>query len=115
MDLAHTDAPVSSGADDLAAVLRALGDPTRLRIAAMLDREDEPLCVCHIEARFHLSQPTISHHLRVLRDVALVTTERRGTWIHYALDRDRIARIEGLAALLRAVPGIPRPRKACCP
>lgn len=102
--------------DDTAAILRALADPTRLAIAATLARESDALCVCHIEARFALSQPTISHHLKALRTARLVRTERRGTWIHYALDRDRVALVPGLAALLGAIEtSRVRDAKACCP
>jgi ArsR family transcriptional regulator len=100
---------------DAADVLKALADPTRLAIAAMLAREPEALCVCHIEARFALSQPTISHHLRALRVARLVTTERRGTWIHYALDRQRVAAVPGIAALLASIDTSRVRAKACCP
>lgn len=112
---AHTAKPTSATVADVAGVLRVLGDPTRLAIVAMLAREEEPLCVCHVEARFDLAQPTISHHLRVLREAALVTTERRGTWVYYALDRARVESIDGLEALLRSVPPFARRAKACCP
>lgn len=64
----------------------ALADPTRLRIFHLLSRH-ESLCVCEVEAAFDLGQPTISHHLRILRDAGLVTVERRGTWAYYALAR----------------------------
>lgn len=101
---------------DAAAVLRVLGDPTRLSILGMLAHEDAPLCVCHVEARFALAQPTISHHLRVLREARLVTTERRGTWVYYAIDRARVAEVAGLDALLRSVGACVSPaRGACCP
>src|SRR5438105_2804628 len=65
--------------------LAALADPTRLQIVALLAGLDEPLCVCEIVARFALGQPTISHHLRVLREAGLVTWEKRGLWVYYAL------------------------------
>lgn len=111
----HAVRAPSAGAIDVAAVLRALGDPTRLAIAAMLARESGPLCVCHVEAQFDLSQPTISHHLRVLREAELVTTEKRGTWVYYALDRARVDRVPGLAALLASVtPFASKRTKACC-
>ena len=115
LDRARRPAPPSDDAQALAALLRALGDPTRLAIAAMLRREDEPLCVCHIEARFALSQPTISHHLRVLRDAGLATSERRGTWVYYALDRARLAAHPGLDALLASVTPFAPTRSKCCP
>ena len=74
-----------------ARVFKALGDETRLSIVAMLGCAGRPLCVCEIEPRFELSQPTISHHLKVLRDSGLVETERRGTWVHYSLARETLA------------------------
>src|SRR5215204_7287067 len=59
-------------------VLTALADPTRLQIVELLARQDESLCVCDIQGLFTLGQPTISHHLRVLREAQLVTAEKRG-------------------------------------
>lgn len=71
-----------------AAVVRykALGDRTRLSIVAMLADSPEPLCVCHITERFDLEQPTISHHLGVLRQAGLITAERHANWVYYQLD-----------------------------
>jgi ArsR family transcriptional regulator len=70
-----------------ATVFKALGDETRLNILAYLAATQNSTCVCHIEDYVkHLSQPTISHHLRLLREAGLVKTERRGTWVHYAID-----------------------------
>jgi ArsR family transcriptional regulator len=67
-------------------IFKALGDETRLRIFAYLADAGEATCVCNIEDFVkELSQPTISHHLRLLREAGLVTTERRGTWIYYAI------------------------------
>lgn len=109
-------APTSERLDDAAAVLRALGDPTRLAMAALLFATEGELCVCHLEARFDLSQPTISHHLKVLRELALVSTEKRGTWVHYAIDRARVSSIPGLEALLAGLAReVTRPKRACCP
>lgn len=83
--------PADAGrAGDEARLFRALGDETRVQIVRLLARQDEPLCVCHVEAAFNLSQPTISHHLKVLREAGLVTSERRGTWIYYRLNRERL-------------------------
>ena len=67
-------------------VFRALGDPTRLQIFRLIAAQTDPLCVCDIVERFAVSQPTISHHLRVLREVGLVTVSRRGIWAYYAAD-----------------------------
>jgi ArsR family transcriptional regulator len=76
-------------------VLAALADPTRFQIVQLLARQDEPLCVCEIVPRFTLGQPTISHHLKVLREAGLVTGEKRGLWVYYALDRATLGQIAG--------------------
>ena len=68
-------------------VFRALGDPSRMDIFALIASRPEAICVCDIVSRFDLRQPTISHHLKVLRDAGLVTATRRGTWAYYAIDR----------------------------
>jgi len=82
-------------AADYARLFGALADETRVQIVRLLAEQTEPLCVCHVEAAFALSQPTISHHLGRLRRAGLVTTERRGVWIYYRLDRDRLAALRG--------------------
>jgi ArsR family transcriptional regulator len=69
--------------DLLADRLKALGDPTRLRILDLLVQQTEPLCVCDITAQFPQNQPTISHHLRILREAGLIDTEKRGIWSYY--------------------------------
>jgi ArsR family transcriptional regulator, arsenate/arsenite/antimonite-responsive transcriptional repressor len=74
-----------------ARILTALADPTRLGIVSMLADLDEPLCVCEIVMQFDLGQPTISHHLRVLREAHLVDCEKRGLWVYYWLNRDVLA------------------------
>ena len=85
-----------------AKIFRALGDETRMEMIALLAAADGELCVCEIEAHFDLAQPTISHHLRLLREAGIVTSERRGAWVHYALDRDTVERIERFSSLLRS-------------
>jgi len=70
---------------------KALAEPTRIRILNLLARADEPLCVCEIVEHFALGQPTISHHLRILRDARFVVAERRGTWAYYAINRACLA------------------------
>ncbi len=74
---------------DAVQVFQALGDKTRVRIVSLLALQSVPLCVCHIETAFSLSQPTISHHLKVLREAGLVKAERRGVWMYYGLNRQR--------------------------
>jgi len=70
-----------------AAWFKALADPTRIRILNLLAQSDDPVCVCDIVDHFPLGQPTISHHLKVLRDVRFVVAERRGTFMHYRVNR----------------------------
>ena len=72
-----------SGTEALAERLKALADPTRLRMLALLAEHAESLCVCEITPLFELHQPTISHHLRLLREAGLADCERRGTWAYY--------------------------------
>lgn len=69
-------------ATGLAGVLKALGDPVRLRLVALIADADR-VCVCELTPHFDLSGPTISHHLKVLREAGIVDGERTGTWIHY--------------------------------
>lgn len=83
-----------------AALFKALGDEARLEIVGLLAAEGKELCVCEIESHFDLSQPTVSHHLRVLRHAGVVTAERRGTWVYYALDRAVLAKLADVRALL---------------
>lgn len=88
---------------DLAPALRVLGDATRLQIVALLARRSDAACVCEIESTFDLAQPTISHHLRLLREAGLVTAERRGTWMYYRLERERVDELVRELALLQSV------------
>lgn len=86
----------------LVALFRALGDPTRLEVFRAVAGNGGPICVCDLVARFDVGQPTISHHLKVLREAGLVTCERRGVWAHYDLDRRGVAAVAaGMDAVLR--------------
>lgn len=62
---------------------KAMSDPTRLRMLDLIAQQSDPLCVCDITDQFPLSQPTISHHLKLLRDAGLIQTEKRGLWSYY--------------------------------
>ncbi len=72
-----------SDAATLAAVFKALSDPVRLRLFSLIASFDGQACVCDLTGEFDVSQPTISHHLKVLREAGLVGSERRGTWVYY--------------------------------
>ena len=78
----------------LAARFKALADPTRVAIINSLSAEDE-VCVCNLTATFDLSQPTISHHLKILREAGLVESSRRGTWAYYRLVPEAIDALRG--------------------
>lgn len=74
----------AESAAELASVFKALGDPVRLRLLSMIaSREAGEMCVCELTPAFELSQPTISHHLKLLRQAGLIDCERRGTWVYY--------------------------------
>lgn len=78
-------APLDEGqAADLAKIFKALGDPVRLRLLSLIaSRAGGEVCVCDLTPAFDLSQPTISHHLKLLRQAGLIDCERRGTWVYY--------------------------------
>lgn len=67
---------------------KVLADPTRLRILNLLAHNDRPLCVCDIVEQFDLGQPTISHHLKILRESCFVKTERHGAFIYYSINHN---------------------------
>ena len=91
-----------AAAAGLAQVFRALGDPVRLRLVSLIGaHQGGEACVCDLTAAFDLTQPTISHHLKVLREAGIIGSERRGTWVYYRLV---LAALERMAALLASAP-----------
>jgi DNA-binding transcriptional ArsR family regulator len=80
--------------EELAARFKALADPTRVAIVNYLSAADE-ICVCNLTEAFDLSQPTISHHLKILRQAGLVESSRRGTWAYYRLVPEAIDALRG--------------------
>ena len=81
-----------------AELFKALSDPARAAIVATLARADHEVCVCDFTAGLKLNQSTVSHHLRLLKDAGLVTSERRGTWGYYSLASDARARLQAALA-----------------
>jgi ArsR family transcriptional regulator len=81
----------------LADRLKALADPTRIGIVNRLACAPE-LCVCDLTEAFDLSQPTISHHLKILREAGLVEASRRGTWAYYRLNREAVGELSNALA-----------------
>lgn len=87
----------------LAQVFKALGDPVRLRLVSLIGaHQGGEMCVCDLTTAFDLSQPTISHHLRVLREAGIIDCERRGTWVYYWLVP---AALQRMASVLAPPPG----------
>jgi len=83
-------------ADELAGIFRALGDPGRLRLLSFLAAQPGgEACVCNLTGPLGLSQPTVSHHLKVLTEASLLERERRGTWIYYRLRLERLNELCG--------------------
>lgn len=98
-----TDPIDAEQAVKIAPLLKALGDPARLRLMSLiLSHEGGEACVCDLLPSFDLSQPTVSHHLKVLHDVGLLSRERRGTWVYYSARPGALAAVGSLFAV--AVP-----------
>jgi ArsR family transcriptional regulator, arsenate/arsenite/antimonite-responsive transcriptional repressor len=90
-------------AERMAPLLKALADPVRLRLLSLVaSHADGEACVCDLNEAFELSQPTISHHLKVLHDVGLLDRSKRGTWVYY---RVRAEVLGGVATLVGGVAG----------
>ena len=74
----------------MATVAKALGDPIRLQLVDVLRKHAGKVCVCELVPLFDLSQPTVSHHLKVLRDAGIVDSERQGLWAYYYVTPDSL-------------------------
>jgi ArsR family transcriptional regulator len=94
--LAAAAVPADAAAD-LATAFKALGDPVRLRLLSMIASADRgEACVCDLTPAFDLTGPTISHHLKVLREADLVESDRRGTWVWYRANRSKLAALSAV-------------------
>ena len=95
--------PLSAGqAEQVAPLLKALADPVRLRLMSLVaSHPGGEACVCDLNDAFDLSQPTISHHMKVLHDVRLVEREKRGVWVYY---RARPQALASLGAIISCPP-----------
>lgn len=92
-----TDGMTIAASEQIAAVLKALSDPVRLRLYSRIAACDGEICVCDI-SDVGVSQPTVSHHLRKLRDAGLIDCERRGTWVYYWTIPDALGPVADLLA-----------------
>ena len=82
---------------ELSRLFKALGDPVRLRLLSLIaSHAGGEACVCDLTGVFDLSGPTISHHLKVLREAGLISGERRGTWVYYRVQPDALGRLSAV-------------------
>ena len=91
-------------AERLAQIAKALGDPIRMQLVDVLRKHAGKVCVCELVPLFDLSQPTVSHHLKVLREAGLIEGEKRGTWVYYRLRPDAVRRLASITASVQPVP-----------
>ncbi|MFI9844013.1 ArsR/SmtB family transcription factor [Nonomuraea sp. NPDC051941] len=92
-------------AAEMARVFKALGDPIRLRLLSLIGAQEsgrqigDGVCVCELTVAFEVTAPTISHHLKVLREAGLIDSQRRGTWVYYWIIPATLKRLTGVLAL----------------
>jgi ArsR family transcriptional regulator len=102
-----------SQAVELAAMFKALGDPVRLRLLSLIaSHPGGQACVCEISSSFDVSQPTISHHLKLLRSAGLLDCERRGTWVYYWVIPSAL---QQLSSVLHVEERSVQTNPECCP
>ena len=96
-----------AGADELAALFKAVADPVRLRLLSLIAcHPGGESCVCDLTGEFDMTAPSVSYHLKILREAGLITAERRGTWVYYRVNPEVMARMSAvLAPSFAAVPG----------
>jgi len=88
-----------SDAEELASLFKALADPVRLRVLSFIaSQPDAEACVCHVIDPVGLSQPTVSHHLKLLHHAGLLEREKRGPWVYYRVVTDRLDAIRSALA-----------------
>ena len=86
-----------SAAAGLAQVFKALADPVRLRLVSLIGaHQGGEACVCELTTAFNLTQPTISHHLKILREAGIIDSERRGTWVYYRVQPTVLQRLSSV-------------------
>lgn len=92
----------------MAVKLKALAEPVRLQLfSAIASHAGGEACVCDISAGLEVSQPTVSHHLKVLRDAGLLTSERRASWVYYAVVPEALASLSVLLEAAANTVGVP--------
>lgn len=91
----------AESAETFANIFKALSHPVRVQMLDLISQGNGELCGCDIERYFDLTQPTISHHLKVLRDAGLITSEMRGVWSHHRVNTQTLALLQELLETLR--------------
>lgn len=92
--------------EQAATLFTALADTTRLTILHLLAQSEGEICVCDITASFNLGQPTISHHLKILREAGLIAGVKRGKWVYYSLVEGRTSEVKVLLDQLLKAPAL---------
>jgi ArsR family transcriptional regulator, arsenate/arsenite/antimonite-responsive transcriptional repressor len=90
--VAHPDIGPAQ-AERMATIAKALGDPIRVQLVDVLRKHAGKVCVCELVPLFDLSQPTVSHHLKVLRDAGIVGSEREGLWAYYYVNPEALEEV----------------------
>ena len=111
-DVAECCAPLAceplpaAGAEELAALFKAVADPVRLRLLSMIAcHPGGESCVCDLTPAFDMTAPSISYHLKILREAGLISSERRGTWVYYRVNPGVMARMSAVLAPPAALAG----------
>jgi ArsR family transcriptional regulator len=92
----------SETAETLASIFKALSHPVRIQMLSLISQGNGTLCGCDIERHFDLTQPTISHHLKVLRDAGLIISEARSVWQHHRVNPETLEKVQSLLATIHA-------------
>jgi len=98
-----------TAAEQLATAFKAIADPARLRLLSFIAAQPSgESCVCYLTKPLGLSQPTVSHHLKVMHDAGLLARERRGTWMYYRIVPEQLAALRDVLAGPTEVPSLKR-------
>jgi ArsR family transcriptional regulator len=96
----------AAGAEELATLFKAVADPMRLRLLSLIACHDGgESCVCDLLEAFDVTAPSVSYHLKILREAGLISSERRGTWVYYRVNPGVMARMSAVLAPPAALPG----------
>ncbi len=93
----------TNDAEAWAGIFKALSHPVRLQMLDLISQGVGETCACDIERHFDLSQPTISHHLKVMRDAGLISSEAHGVWVHYRINTTVLAALSAVINSMRAI------------